>query len=123
MPQNRRMDTDLHALLVLAQAYFDAAREMNADKFAEIFDRNSSVTKVGDDGNVSVMPIATWLAAVRTAKPGTERADEILSIHHHRDLALVKLRVRVAPRTFTDLLSCLKTGGGWKIVQKVTTAR
>lgn len=31
------MDTDIRALLAIAQAYFDAAYEMDADKFASIF--------------------------------------------------------------------------------------
>src|SRR6185369_12830942 len=65
---NRPMDTDVRALRSLAQTYFDSAYEMDADKFASIFHPSSSVTKVGDDGNVSVTPIATWLAAVRNLK-------------------------------------------------------
>jgi len=51
------MDTDIRALLAIAQAYFDAAYEMDAEKFASIFHHSSSVTKVGEDGNVSVTPI------------------------------------------------------------------
>ena len=78
------MDTDIRALLAIAQAYFDAACEMDADKFASIFHHSSSVTKVGEDGNVSVVPIEMWLAAVRNMKApkqlGLERHDEILSI-------------------------------------------
>ena len=42
------MDTDYRALLALAQAYFDAAYEMDIDKFAYIFEPSSSVTKVGE---------------------------------------------------------------------------
>ncbi|MBN8885070.1 MAG: hypothetical protein J0I77_05080 [Rudaea sp.] len=30
------MDTDIRALLALAQTYFDAAHEMDADKFASV---------------------------------------------------------------------------------------
>jgi len=45
------MDTDIRALRAVAQAYFDAAYEMAADKFASIFHHSSSVTKVGEDGN------------------------------------------------------------------------
>jgi hypothetical protein len=65
---SKPMDTDARALRALAQTYFDGAYEMDADKFASIFHPSSSVTKVGDDGNVSVTPIATWLAAVRNLK-------------------------------------------------------
>ena len=121
------MDTDVRALRSLAQTYFDAAYEMDADKFASIFHPSSSVTKVGDDGNVGVTPIATWLAVVRNTKApkqqGVERDDEILSIDVERDLALLKVKLQVPPRHFTDLLSCLKVNGTWKIVQKVMTSK
>ncbi|MEH6420480.1 nuclear transport factor 2 family protein [Pseudomonas sp. CGJS7] len=120
------MDTNVLALRSLAQTYFDAAYEMDADKFASILDPSSSVTKVGEDGKVSVTPIATWLAVVRTLKSpqqqGFARDDQVLSIDVENGLALVKLKLRVPPRVFTDLLSCLRVDGAWKIVQKVMTS-
>ena len=121
------MDTDVPALRTLAQTYFDAAYEMDAEKFASIFHPLSSVTKVGEDGNVGVTPIATWLAAVRNMKApkqqGFERDDQILSIDVERELALLKLKLQIQPRYFTDMLSCLKVNGTWKIVQKVMTSK
>jgi hypothetical protein len=120
------MDTEIRALLAIAQAYFDAAYDMDADKFASVFHHSSSVTKVDDDGNVSVTPVETWLAAVRNMRAprqlGLERDDEILSIEVVRELALLKLKLQIPPRYFTDMLSCLKVNGTWKIVQKVMTA-
>ena len=117
------MDTDIHALAAVAKTYFDAAYEMDAEKFASIFHHSCSVTKVGDDGDVSVTPLATWLAGVRRMKSpklqGLERHDEILSIDVVRELALLKLKLQIPPRHFTDQLSCLKVAGTWKIVQKV----
>jgi len=119
------MDTDTRALHALAQAYFDAAYEMNADRFASIFHHSSSVTKIGDDGSVSVTPIEAWLAAVLNTKApkqlGLERRDEIVSLDVVRELALLKVKLQVPPRYFTDMLSCLKVNGTWKIVQKVMT--
>jgi hypothetical protein len=124
---NKLMDADARALRSLAQTYFDGAYEMDADKFASIFHPLSSVTKVGDDGNVSVTPIATWLAAVRNMKApkqqGLERHDQILSIDVEGELALVKLKLQIPPRYFTDMLSCLKVNGAWKIAQKVMTSK
>ena len=121
------MDTDLHALRSLAQTYFDAAYEMDAEKFASIFHPSCSVTKVGDDGSVAVTPIAAWLAAVRNLQApkeqGFERDDRIVSIDIERELALLKLKLQVPPRYFTDMLSCLKVNGAWKIVQKVMTSK
>lgn len=120
------MDTDYSALLAIAQTYFDAAYEMDAEKFGSIFHHSSSVTKVGDDGNVSVTQIETWLAAVRNMKGpkqlGLERRDEILSIDVVRELALLKLKFQIPPRYLTDMLVCLKVNGIWKIVQKAFTA-
>ena len=119
------MDTDIRALRAMAQAYFDAAYEMDADAFASIFHHSSSVTRIGEDGNVSVTPIEVWLATVRDMKApkqlGLERHDEILSIDVVRELALLKLKLQIPPRHFTDMLSCLKSNGTWKIVQKVMT--
>jgi putative lumazine-binding protein len=121
------MDADVRALLAIAQTYFDAAHEMDADKFASIFHASSSVTKVGDEGDVIVTPIEAWLAAVRgmrASRPrGFERRDQILSIDVEKDLALLKLKLQVPPRHFTDMLSCLKVNGAWQIVQKVMTAK
>ena len=120
------MDTDVSALRALAQTYFDAAYEMDAEKFASILHPSSSVTKIGEDGGVSVTPIATWLAAVRSAKApkqqGFDRDDHILSIDVENELALMKVKLQVPPRVFTDMLSCLKVHGTWKIVQKVMTS-
>ena len=121
------MDTDVHALRSLAQTYFDAAYEMDAEKFASIFHPASSVTKVGDDGNVGVTPIAAWLTAVRNMEAPKEqgfgRDDQILSIDVESELALLKVKLQIPPRHVTDVLSCLKTNGSWQIVQKVMTSK
>ena len=72
-------------------------------------------------------PIGTWLAAVRNTKAprqlGLERHDEILSIDVVKELALLKLKLQIPPRHFTDMLSCLKVNGIWKIGQKVMTTK
>ena len=119
------MDADIRDLTAIAKTYFDAAYEMDAEKFASIFHHACAVTKVGEDGNVSVTPIEMWLAGVRSMKApklqGLERHDEILSIDVERDLALLKVKLQIPPRHFTDLLSCLKVDGTWKIAQKVMT--
>lgn len=121
------MDTEFQALVALAQAYFDAAYDMDADRFRALFhpaSSVSSVTRVGDEVTVSVTPIGTWLAAVRSMKAprqlGLDRLDEILSIDVVRELALLKLKLQIPPRYFTDMLSCVKVDKSWRIVQKVT---
>ena len=76
---------------------------------------------------MGVTPIATWLAAVRNMKApkeqGFERDDQIISVDVERELALLKLKLQITPRYFTDMLSCLKVNGTWKIVQKVMTSK
>jgi len=119
------MDTDVDALVAVAKTYFDAAYEMDADKFASVFHHSCSVTKVGEDGDASVTPLEKWLSAVRNLKApkqlGLERHDEILSIDVVRELALLKLKLQIPPRYMTDMLLCLKVNGTWKIAQKVMT--
>ena len=121
------MDTDVLALRSLAQTYFDAAYEMDAERFASIFHPSSSVTKVAESGDLGVTPIASWLAVVRNTKApkhqGFGREDQILAIDVDGELALLKVKLRLPPRTFTDLLSCLKVNGTWKIAQKVMTSK
>jgi hypothetical protein len=119
------MDIDIRALTAIATSYVDAAYEMDAEKFASIFHHSCSVTKIGEDGNVSVTPIEQWLAGVRSMRSpklqGLKYHAEILSIDVERELALLKLKLQIPPRYFTDMLSCLKVDGTWKIVQKVMT--
>jgi hypothetical protein len=119
------MSTEISALLAMAQSYFDAAYEMDADRFASIFHHSASVTKVGEDGNVSVTPLEKWLSGVRNTKApkhlGFQRHDEILSMEVVREIAIVKLRFEIPPRLLTDVLSCLRVDGIWKIAQKMMT--
>jgi hypothetical protein len=118
------MDTDIRALAAIAKTYCDAAYEMDADKFASLFHPGCSVTKASEDGIVSVTPIEAWLTGVRGLPSpklqGLERHEEILLVDVAGGLALLKLKLQISPRCFTDLLSFLKVDGTWKIVQKVT---
>jgi Putative lumazine-binding len=74
---------------------------------------------------VNVTPIEKWLDTVRNMEApkqlSLDRHDEILSIDVVREVALLKLRLQIPPRYFTDMLSCLRVNGSWKIVQKVMT--
>lgn len=122
MPSTESID----GLIALARTYFDAAYTMDADSFATIFDPAAFVTRRGDGNSVVVTPIAAWLDVVRgltsPQDAGSGRVDQILSIAMTRDMALLKLRLRIPPREVTDLLSCFYLNGRWQIVQKVFTA-
>ena len=117
---------DVDGLIGLAKTYFDAAYTMDAEKFATIFDPSASVTRRDDQGGVVVTPVAEWFDIVRgmpsPCDAGSIRNDEIVSIAITRELALLKLRLRIPPRVVTDLLSCFYLNGRWQIVQKVFAA-
>jgi len=117
---------NIDGLVALAKTYFDAAYPMDADMFASIFEPAALVTRRGDGDSVVVTPVAAWLDLVRgltsPQHAGSPRADQILSIAMTRDMALLKLRLRIPPREVTDLLSCFYLNGRWQIVQKVFAA-
>jgi hypothetical protein len=124
--QDDHSTASIDGLVALAKTYFDAAYTMDADSFATIFDSAALVTRRGDGNSVVVTPITAWLDLVRTLtspqEAGSVRADQILSIAVTRDMALLKLRLRIPPREVTDLLSCFYLNGRWQIVQKVFAA-
>ena len=125
-PLNSPSNENVAGLIALAQTYFDAAYEMDADKFAPLFSPAASITRRGDD-DVLVAALSAWLDAVRgltsPRDAGVARADEILAIAITGDMALLKLRLRMPSREVTDLLSCFNLGGRWQIVQKVFAAQ
>ncbi|MGX1788026.1 nuclear transport factor 2 family protein [Bosea sp. NPDC055332] len=124
--QDTRSIASIDGLVALAKTYFDAAYAMDADSFATIFDPAALVTRRGNGDSMVVTPIAAWLDVVRSLTSpqaaGSVRADQILSIAMTRDMALLKLRLRIPPREVTDLLSCFHLNGRWQIVQKVFAA-
>ena len=120
------MPNEIQGLISLAENYFEAAYLMDADRFAAIFDPSASVTRRNDEGGVSVIPIGSWLDAVRAMssphQSSATRCDELQSIDITGDMALLKLRLRLPPRIVTDLLTCFQLNGRWQIVQKVFSA-
>ncbi len=126
-PLNSPSKENVAGLIALAQTYFDAAYEMDADKFTPLFSPAASITRRGEDDGVLVTALPAWLDAVRgltsPRDAGVARADEILAIAITGDMALLKLRLRMPSREVTDLLSCFNLGGRWQIVQKVFAAQ
>jgi hypothetical protein len=118
------IDADIQALRAVAQTYFDALYEMDADKLASIFHPMSSLTNVNEKGELAVTGRDAWLEIVRTRTSpkakGSVRDDQILCIDINRgELALLKVKCQVQPRYFIDMLVCMKMNGTWKIAQKV----
>lgn len=118
------IDAEIQELRAVAQTYFDAIYEADADKFASIFHPKSSLTSLNEDGDVTVTGVQAWLEAVRARKSpksqGLVRDDQILCIDVNRgELALLKLKCQSQPRYFIDMLVCIKINGSWKVVQKI----
>ena len=118
------MDDDERAAIEQTiQTYFDGLYGGDADKLASIFHEAAALT-FEQDGQVTVLPLAQWLKAVRERPApqarGLARDDEILLIDQSGPTtAFVKVRCQIPPRYFTDYLSLLKTDGRWCVVQKV----
>jgi hypothetical protein len=105
------------------QTYFDGLYEGDADKLASVFHSTSALT-FEHEGKLTVLPLADWLASVKSRPnpkaKGLERDDAILTIDQSGPTtALVKVKCQIPPRYFTDYLSFLKIDGKWKVAQKV----
>ncbi|MGL5446107.1 MAG: nuclear transport factor 2 family protein [Rhabdaerophilum sp.] len=114
---------DLEAIEKLVQTYLDGLYEGDVDKIAAAFHPTSALTQF-NDGKLLITPRDQWLDAVRNRESpkarGLARHDHILAIDIiSPGMALVKLKCAIPPRFFTDLLSCLKIDGEWRVAQKV----
>lgn len=114
---------DREAIEQTVRTYFDGLYEGDADKLASVFHETSALT-FEQDGKISVLPLAQWLAAVRERPAprarGLPRDDAILLVDQSGPTtALVKVKCQIPPRYFTDYLSLLKLDGRWVVAQKV----
>lgn len=118
------MSTDERAAIAQTiQTYFDGLYEGDADKLASVFHPGSALT-YEHKGTVVAWPLADWLKAVRERPSpqaqGLARDDAILLVDQSSPItALVKVKCQIPPRYFTDYLNMIKTGGQWKVAQKV----
>lgn len=115
----------LEAIERLIRTYLDGLYEGDADKLAAAFHPTSALTQFYD-GKLLITPRDQWLDAVRNRESpkarGLARHDHILAIDLvSPEMALVKVKCAIPPRFFTDLLSCLRIDGEWRVAQKVFT--
>ena len=114
---------DRAAIEQCMQTYFDGRSEGDADKLASVFHATSALT-FEREGQLSVLPLAQWLKAVRERpspqSKGLARDDAILLIDQSGPTtAFVKVKCQMPPLYFTDYLNLLKVGGRWVVAQKV----
>ncbi|MEN5080918.1 nuclear transport factor 2 family protein [Bosea sp. TWI1241] len=116
-------DEDIRAIETATRTYLDGLYEGHTAKLASVFHPTSALTHL-EGGEVSILPRAQWLERVGGRQSpqaaGLARADHILTIDLAAPgMALVKVKCQIPPRYFVDLLSFLKIGGRWQVVQKV----
>lgn len=116
------LGTDLDQIKALMKTYLDGLHEGDLGKLGAAFHAVSHLYWV-QDGIVQDEPRAAWFERVRARQSpqsqGLARHDAVLSIDFSGpETAFVKVGCAIPPRFFTDYLSCLKTGEGWRIVSK-----
>ena len=121
------MSHDRSTVEAVVQNYFDGLYEGDAEKLGAIFDATADLRWL-EKGELQVLTVPDWLDRVRkrpSAKAeGKPREDFIVTIDRSDEqTAFIKVRCQLPPRYFTDMLSCLKVNGTWKIAQKVMTSK
>jgi hypothetical protein len=117
------MSDDVAELEQLAKTYLDGLYEGDTQKLGSVFLPTSALTQIVD-GKVAIAECGPWLERVGSRpspeSSGLERHDHILAIDVvGPTLAHLKIKCAMPPRFFTDLLSCLKVDGRWRVAQKV----
>ena len=116
--------SDLMSIASLLKTYFDGLYEGDTKKLGAVFHECSYLRSLDDKGNVTNLARDDWFKAVEgrdaPSKTGLERADKILSVTQiGPDCAIAKVKCQIVPRYFTDFLTMIKDGAGWRIVSKV----
>lgn len=111
------------AIAVLAQQYFDALYEGDADLFATLFHPAARLFCAAN-GDLVQMDVPQYLAVVRgrasPASRGDRRQDEIVCIDvASPTTAHLRTRELFLPKRFVDELTLVSVGGRWLIVSKV----
>ena len=115
-------DASIADITTVLTDYFDGLFNGDVEKFGRVFHELSHLYFT--DGET----VTDWsrekyfeIIAGRPspASQGLDRFDKILSIHKAGpDTALAMVNCAVPPRYFTDYLTLVKTGSGWRIISK-----
>src|SRR5262245_246723 len=122
----RRPLSDLEAVQRTLWTYLDGLYEGDTGKLSAAFHEESHLYSLAE-GRLADLPRAKWLDIVagRPSPKSRElkRTDRIVSIDFSGpETALAKVECSIHPRYFTDYLTLLKLGGGWRIVSKTFRA-
>jgi hypothetical protein len=116
------MKTDLEAIEKTLWTYLDGLYEGDTNKLGAAFHEDSHLYSLAE-GRLADLPRPKWLDMVASRpspkSKGLQRTDRIVSIDlSGPETAFVKLECSMHPRYFTDYLTLLKFGDGWRIVSK-----
>lgn len=115
------MNSEIAEVEKIVWSYLDALHEGRAQNLAEVFAPGSTLY-ASADGQVSVLPLETWLERVENRKSakdsGFESRNRILSIEVESSMAMAKVTSAFPPKRFVDYLSLVRTASGWRIVAK-----
>lgn len=113
---------DRAAVATAVQGYVDGYLGQDAALLRRTFYRDSHLMSA-EDGVVADAATAPWfdrIEAKRRDGGGVLAARyELLGIDLTRTAAVAKVRLDFGSHVFTDYLSLLRTGDGWRIVHKI----
>lgn len=114
--------SDLHDIEHVLQTYFDGLYEGDTAKLARAFHPVAHLFSA-EDGTLADMSQTQWFDLVRS-RPSAQsrdlpRRDWVVQIDRSGPhTAFAKVHCQIPPRYFTDYLTLVKLGDGWKIVSK-----
>lgn len=117
------MSQDILAIAELAQKYFDALYNGDADLFESIFHPQAGLY-CNHDNEFTTMCVADYCTLVRERSNPVDRnearKDEVLAIIQETPTtAVLRTREVFLPKLFTDELTLMKFDGEWKIIAKI----
>lgn len=120
------MTSDIAEVESAVWLYLDALHGGDVEGLARVFAPTSALY-ASADGAPMALAIGPWLDRVRSRKSardsGYEARNEIHSIEVVGDMAMAKVSSVFPPKRFTDFLSLVRTGDGWRIVAKTYYAQ
>lgn len=105
-------------------AYLEGLRTNNPDPIRRAFHPSARIVTVRRDGTVGVRTLDEFLTFFRNDEKQDRVTDSrILMVDIHETQAVAKVWMRMGPNEYTDILTLLKTGAEWKIINKSWTGR
>jgi len=117
------VDARFAAIADVLGTYLDGLHHSDTARLRAVFHPAARYV-TATDGTLLSLSMVQYLPIVDArpspASKGEERRDRIVSIELAGPVtAVARVECRIAPRSFTDLLTLVDVDGGWRIVSKV----